>query len=120
MKPSHSADLVAPQLDRYQYKPEGVIFLPGTFAKRSSQGKVLREFCFPSFPLNTNLCPLQQHETVIASLQRDHRKPVVAIKIPQAGGNMHYCLLAKTNFKIIVGIGVSGKSGICAVLVHQM
>ena len=45
-RPSYSADLVALQLDRRQYIPEGVIFLPATLAKQSSQGRVLREFSF--------------------------------------------------------------------------
>ena len=51
-RPSHSADLDSFQLDRCRYKPEGVAFLPSALAKQSSQGKILREFFFPSFPHN--------------------------------------------------------------------
>ena len=47
---SRSADLASLQLDRHQFKPEGVVFLPPALAKESSQGRVVRELFFPSFP----------------------------------------------------------------------
>ena len=58
-RPSRSADLASLQIDRRRYKPEGVEFLPSTLAKQSSQGRTLREFFFPSFPHNKNLCPVE-------------------------------------------------------------
>ena len=58
-RPSRSADLASLQIDRRRYKPEGVEFLPSTLAKQSSQGRTLRQFFFPSFPHNKNLCPVE-------------------------------------------------------------
>ena len=84
-RPSRSADLVALQLDRRRYMPEGVTFLPATLAKQSSQGRVLREFFFPLFPLNTNLCPVEtlwQYEVATATLQSDACWLFVAIRKP--------------------------------------
>ena len=113
-RPSRSADLAALQLDRRQYKPEGVVFLPGALAKQSSQGRVLREFFFPSFPLNANLCPvktLQQYEKATASLRSDHCKLFVAIKKPHKP--VAACTIArwlKEGLKL-AGINVSLFSG---------
>ena len=85
-RPSRSANLASLQLDRRRYKPEGVVFLPATLAKQSSQGRVLREFFFPSFPHNDILCPveiLKQYEKSTAVLQpKDVNKLFVAIKKP--------------------------------------
>lgn len=58
-RPSHSADLASLQLDRRQFRPEGVVFLPATLAKQSAQGKPLSEYFFPSFPHNSELCPVE-------------------------------------------------------------
>ena len=83
-RPSRSADLASLQLDRQHYKPEGVVFLPATLAKQSSQGRLLREFFFPSFPHNTTLCPvetLKLYERCTAALRpKDTNKLFVAIK----------------------------------------
>ena len=83
-RPSRLANLATLQVDRRQYKPEGVVFLPA--AKQSSQGRVLKEFFFPSFPHNTNLCPaatLRQYEAVTATLRpSDSSGLFVAIKKP--------------------------------------
>ena len=57
-RPSRFADLATLQVDRRCYRPEGVVFLPAALAKQSSQGRVLKEFFFPSFPHNINLCPV--------------------------------------------------------------
>jgi len=84
-RPSCSADLAALQLVRCRYKPEGVVFLPAALAKQSSQGSTLREFFFPSFPSNTNLCPvetLRQYEAATATLRGDSCKLFVTIKKP--------------------------------------
>ena len=85
-RPSCSADLASLQLDRQHFKPEGVAFLPATPAKQCSQGRVLREFFFPSFPHNIGMCPvetLKQHESSTAALRpKDANKLFVAIKKP--------------------------------------
>ena len=85
-RPSRSADLASLQLDRHQYKPEGVVFLPAALAKQSSQGRVLREFFFPSFPHNNAICPvetLRHYERATASLRpKDTSKLLVATVKP--------------------------------------
>ena len=85
-RPSRSADLASLQLDRRQYKPEGVVFLPSALAKQSSQGRELREFFFPSFPHNNTLCPVETlrcYERATASLRpEDTSKLFVAIVKP--------------------------------------
>ena len=85
-RPSRSADLATLQVDRRHYKPEGVAFLPAALTKQSSQGRVLKEFFFPSFPHNTGLCPvatLRQYEAVTATLRpSDSSRLFVAIKKP--------------------------------------
>ena len=72
-RPSRSADLVSLQLDCRQFRPEGVVFLPATLAKQSAQeGKPLKEYFFPSFPHNSELCPvetLRRYETLTAALR---------------------------------------------------
>ena len=82
-RPFRSADLASLQLDRCHYKPEGVEFLPSALAKQSSQGRILREFFFPSFP---NLCPvemLRQYESATAELRpKDTTRLSVAIVRP--------------------------------------
>jgi len=85
-RPSRSADLASLQLDRRQYKPEGLVFLPSALAKQSVQGRVLREFFFPSFPQNRTLCPveiLRHYEQATVSLRpKDTNKLLVAIVKP--------------------------------------
>ena len=71
-RPSRSADLVSLQLDRRHFRPEGVVFLPAALAKQSAQGKPLKEYFFPSFPDNSQLCPvktLKQYEVLTAPLR---------------------------------------------------
>ena len=70
--PSRSADLASLQLDHRQFSPEGVVFLPAALAKQSRQGKPLRKFFFPSFPHNSELCPvetLKQYEALTSTLR---------------------------------------------------
>jgi len=85
-RPSRSADLASLQLDRRRFKPEGVEFLPSSLAKQSSQGRVLREFFFPSFPHNPNLCPvetLRHYESATYELRpKDTTSLFVAIVKP--------------------------------------
>ena len=71
-RPSRSADLASLQLDHRQFNPEGVVFLPAALAKQSGQGKPLKEFFFPSFPHNSELCPvetLRRYEAVTLPLR---------------------------------------------------
>ena len=71
-RPSRSADLASLQLDHRQFNPEGVVFLPVALAKQSRQGKPLKEFFFPSFPHNSELCPvetLRRYEAVTLPLR---------------------------------------------------
>jgi len=86
-RPSHFADLASFQLDRHQYKLEGVVFLPSAIAKQSSQERVLREFFFPTFPHKSTLCPvetLQQYEPATACVRpEDTTKLLVAMVKPQ-------------------------------------
>ena len=57
-RPSRSADLASLQVDRCRFSLEGVTFLPAALAKQSRQGRVLKEYFFPSFPHNRELCPV--------------------------------------------------------------
>ena len=82
-RPSRSADLASLQLDRCQYKPEGVVFLPSALAKQSSQGRILWEFFFPSFPHNSTLETLRHYEQATTPLKpKDTSKLLVAIVKP--------------------------------------
>ena len=113
-RPSRSADLTALQLDRRRYMPEGVAFLPAALAKQSSQGRSLREFFFPSFTLNTNLCPvetLRQYEAATATLRSDSCKLFVAIKKPH--NPVASCTIARWLKEMLklAGIDVSTFSG---------
>jgi len=51
-RPSWLADLVSLQIDRCQFSPEGMAFLPAALAKHSRLDRVL----FPSFPHNREPC----------------------------------------------------------------
>ena len=57
-RPSRAADLSNLDIKGRQYRPEGVAFLPHTLAKQSRQGKPIKEFFFPSFPDDPDLCPV--------------------------------------------------------------
>ena len=85
-RPSCSADLASFQLDRCQFKPEGVVFLPSALTKQSSQGGVVREFFFSSFPQNSTLCPVEtlcHYEQATAPLRpKDTSQLLVAIVKP--------------------------------------
>ena len=71
-RPSRSADLASLQLDHRQFRPEGVVFLPAALAKQSAQRKPLKKYFFPSFPHNSELCPVQtlkRYEVLTAPLR---------------------------------------------------
>ena len=98
-RPSQSADLVALQIDRCQFSPEGVTFLPAALAKQSRQRKTLTEYFFPSFPHNRELCPvatLQQYINVTSSLRPEGTaKLFVATKATQSSILINYRSMAK-------------------------
>ena len=48
-RPSRSADLASLCIDKCQFKPEGVLFLPSELSKQSRQGKPLTDYFFASF-----------------------------------------------------------------------
>ena len=51
-RPSRSADLAVLQVDRCQFSPEGVTFLPAALVKQTRQGKTLTEyFSHPSLTI---------------------------------------------------------------------
>ena len=58
-RPMRAADLVQLDLARRQYLPEGVAFSPSGLSKQSRPGRLLREFFFPAFTQDGNLCPVQ-------------------------------------------------------------
>ena len=43
-RPSRSADLASLCIDKYQFKPEGILFLPAKLYKQSRQGKPLTDY----------------------------------------------------------------------------
>ena len=58
-RPSRSADLSQLNLQGKVYKPDGVVFIPGTSAKHCRQGKPVNKIFFPSFPHESTLFLLQ-------------------------------------------------------------
>ena len=48
-RPSRSADLASLCIDKCQFKPQGVLFLPSELSKQSRQGKPLTDYFFVSF-----------------------------------------------------------------------
>ena len=57
-RPSRSADLAGLNLTGFTTSPEGMIFTPALLAKQSRPGKTLKNFFFPRFAENTQLCPV--------------------------------------------------------------
>ena len=83
--PSRSADLSQLSLSGRQFKPDGVVFIPGSLAKQSRQGKQITEFFFPSFPYDPALCPvvtLRAYEERTAPNRRSELKLFLAIIKP--------------------------------------
>ena len=56
-RPLRSADLANFLLPNLKYLPEGALFMPACPSKQSRIGKPLKEFFFPAFEVNPNLCP---------------------------------------------------------------
>ena len=82
-RPSRTVDMASLQLDYQQFCPEGVVFLPASLAKQFRQGKPLREFFFPSFLHNSELCPVEtikQYE-LLTSLLRSHNVSNLCISL---------------------------------------
>ena len=66
-RPLRSADLASFQLSNIRYLPEGVIITPSHLSKQSRMGKSVKDFFFPAFTVNPNLCPVN---TVKAYIER--------------------------------------------------
>ena len=78
-RPSRSADLASLQVDRCRFSLEGVTFLPAALAKQSRQGRVLKEYFFPSFPHNRELCPVDALRHYIDSTSSLHPEGSVSL-----------------------------------------
>ena len=84
-RPTRSADLSQLSIQRKQYRPDGVAFLPGALAKQSRQGKEIADFFFSSFPDNVTLCPvatLRSYERRTETLRAAETKLFIAIIKP--------------------------------------
>jgi len=57
-RPLRSADLANFLLPNLKFLPEGALFMPACPSKQSRIGKPLKEFFFPAFEVNPNLCPV--------------------------------------------------------------
>ena len=57
-RPSQLADLASLCVNKCQFKPEGVTFLPSGLSKQAKQGKALTDF-FASFLVNRQVCPVK-------------------------------------------------------------
>ena len=58
-RPSQSADLASLCVDKCQFKPEDITFLPSGLSKQAKQGKALTDYFFASFPDNRQLFPVE-------------------------------------------------------------
>ena len=57
-RPLRSSDLAGLSLASLRYIPEGAVFSADKLAKQSFAGRPIKDFFFPSFPDNPNLCPV--------------------------------------------------------------
>ena len=65
-RPSRSVDLSKLDISAHKSSPEGFAFLPTSLSKQSRQGKPVKEFFFPRFEENLDLCPVQALELYIS------------------------------------------------------
>ena len=119
-RPSHSADMASLQIDHQQFSPEGVEFLPAALAKQSRQGKPLKEFIFPSFPHNSELCPvetLKQYEAATSTLRPHNVSNLIVALVkphkPVSSATLARCLrevlrLARIDVSVFSGHSVQG------------
>ena len=56
---SLSADLAKLNLSGYRFSLEGVVFTPTSLAKQSRPGREIKDFLFPRFTENEDLCPVK-------------------------------------------------------------
>ena len=81
-RPSRSADLASLCVDKCQFKPEGVAFLPSGLSKQAKQGKALTDYFFASFPDNRQLCPvetLRHYLQLTATLRKESSHLFIAL-----------------------------------------
>ena len=68
-RPSRSADLSKLDFKGYKSTPEGVVFHPNDLSKQSRLRKDLKDFFFPWFSENQELCPAFSLELYIGAAQ---------------------------------------------------
>ena len=76
-RPSRSADLSKLDIRFRTYTAKGVIFQPTHLSKQSRSSKPIREFFFPSYPTDDNICPvraLQVYEERTSSFREKNTK----------------------------------------------
>ena len=84
-RPSRSADLSQLNIQRRQFNPEGVVFVPDNLPKQARKGKPIKSFFFPVFPDNNSLCPvstLRAYEERTSPLRMGETKLFLAIIKP--------------------------------------
>ena len=84
-RPSRSIDLCSLDIKRIQSHSNGVAFLPTSLAKQSRQGKRVESFFFPSFSVNTTLCPVTTLRVYLertAPLRKEERKLFISFIKP--------------------------------------
>ena len=84
VRPLRSADLANFLLPNLKYLPEGAIFMPTCTSKQSRVGKSLKEFFFPAFEANSNLCPVNGLKVYAKRTEpvRKSRSPFFLTAIP--------------------------------------
>ena len=65
IRPLRSVDLANFQLPNVRYLPEGMIITPSHLSKQSRIGKPVKDFFFPAFAINSNLCPVNTMKAYI-------------------------------------------------------
>jgi len=74
--PLRSSDLAGLALTNLKYIPEGEVFSSKNLAKQSHAGRPGKEFFFPSFPDNPNLCPVNTC-TLKADIERNEDLKII-------------------------------------------
>ena len=92
-----------------------MVFFPASLVKQSRQGKPLREFFFPPFPHNSELCPvetLKQYELLTSSL-RSHNVSILSISLVKPHKSVSSATVARWMREVLrlAGIDVSIFSG---------
>ena len=81
-RPMRSSDLTSLDLNFRRYIPEGVVFKPTKLAKQSRPEKEIADIFFPSFPHNSNLCPvhtLRAYEVATENIRNANKESKLLI-----------------------------------------